>query len=1148
MTHTDRFEDRLAALSPAKRALLELRLKQGRAQSSVGVGGFPPIGRRVVGDSTPLSFAQQRLWFLEQLAPGSPLYNVPCRAWLTGHLNVDALRRALEELVARHEALRTRIGTVEGNPVQVVMPPYAIDLPVTDLTALSKVDQKVTVRRLGTEEARRVFDLARGPLLRAGLLRLSEVEHALLLTLHHIVSDGWSIGVLFRELGVLYDAYARGEPSPLPELPIQYADYAVAQREWLQGPVLERELAYWKRQFATLPPTLELPTDRPRPAGGTHRGARIPFTVPATLTQQLHAVGAREGATLYMTLLAAFKVLIARHTGQDDIVVGSPIAGRTRPETEGLIGFFVNSLPLRTDVSGDPAFLQLLARVREGALGAYAHQELPFEKLVEELGPQRDLTHAPLFRVMFVLQSTPRSQRRLPGLRLRQIEIDKGMAKFDLTMKLAEDASGLRGVISYDADLFDAATVEAMARHYQVLLESIAADPSRRVSQLPLVTAGERELVVVEWNQTARDYPRNRCVHQLVEDQAARRPNAPAVILGDRQLTYGALNTRANQLARRLRQCGVGPDLRVGLYADRSLELMIGLLAILKAGGAYVPLDPSYPDERLRQMLADAGARVLLADPALLKRELGCKPPEGITVVPLGPAASPLDDQGGGNLSVGASALNLAYVMYTSGSTGTPKGVAVPHRALINFSLAAAREYRMTGADRVLQFSSIGSDLSADEIFPAWASGAALVLRAPGPPPVGAELVDTIRRGGVTVLSLPTAYWHGWVEELSFAPRQLPPTLRLVIVGGERARAVALDRWRRVASGQLRWLNTYGPTEATVEATIYEPVAADPVLDGREVPIGHPIANTRVYVLDQRMQPVPIGAPGELYLGGEGVARGYIGRPGVTAERFLPDPFGADPGGRLYRTGDRVRFATDGNLVFLGRLDDQIKIRGFRIEPGEVEAVLAGHPAVRACAVGACQASTGDSRLVAYVVVAQEPPPDAGALRRFLAARLPEPMLPTEFMFLEALPVLANGKLNRRALPAGSGSRPGPEAGHVPPRTRIEEQIAAIWRAVLGLERVGAHDNFFELGGHSLLATQVIARLRAELEIELPLRSLFEAPTVAGLAEQVEAIHRLLEEITGLGASEVRAQLSPPEPSLLRESQRRRKVGEGSKE
>ena len=1118
MSHADRFEDRLAALSSAKRALLELRLRQGRAQASAG-GGFPPIPRRASADWAPLSFAQQRLWFLEQLAPGSALYNVPCRAWLTGSLDVEALRRALAELVARHETLRTRIGTVDGHPVQVILPPGTIDLPVTDLTDLPRADQQAVVRRLATEEARRVFDLARGPLIRASLLRLSDTEHALLLTLHHLVSDGWSVGVLFRELGVLYEASVRGVPSSLAELPIQYADYAVAQREWLQGPVLERELAYWRRQFATLPPPLELPTDRPRPAGGAHRGARTTFTIPAALVRQLHALAAREDATPYMTLLAAFKALIARYTGQVDIVVGSPIAGRTRPETEGLIGFFVNTLALRTDVSGDPTFLELLARVREAALGAFAHQELPFERLVEDLGPQRDLTHAPLFRVMFVLQSTPRSRRQLPGLELRHIEIDKGMANFDLTLKLSTEGEGLRGVISYDADLFHAATVEGMARHFLVLLDSVVEDPSRRVSALPLITAGERAQALAEWNATASEYPRDRCVHQLFEDRAARTPEAPGVIMGDRQLTYGELNARANRLARRLRHHGVGPDTAVGLYGDRSPELMVALLAILKAGGAYLPLDPTYPDERLRGMLQDAGARVLLADPGLLERGLARLLPAGTTVVPLG-AAEDSDHDAGENLPGSSTALNLAYVMYTSGSSGTPKGVAVPHRALVNFSLAAAREYRMTAADRVLQFASLGSDISADEIFPAWASGAAVVLRAPGPPPAAAELVEAIRRAGVSVTSLPTAYWHGWVEELSLVSQRLPATLRLVIVGGERAHAAALERWRLLA-GPVRWLNTYGPTEATVEATAYEPPSASGEGRVREVPIGRPVANTRVYVLDQAMEPVPVGVAGELYIGGDGLARGYVGRPGLTAERFVPDPFAAEAGGRLYRTGDRVRMSRDGQLVFLGRVDDQIKIRGFRVEPGEIEAVLAEHPAIRACAVAAQVAPAGEIRLVAYAVPAREPAPDRGELRRFLAKRLPEPMLPTEYVLVDALPLLPNGKLNRRALPAVHDTRSRADVGYVAPRTEIEAAIAAIWAAVLRLERVGVHDNFFDLGGHSLLATQVVARVRAQLEVELPLRSLFEAPTVAGLAEQVEAIHRLLDEITSLGAGDV---------------------------
>ena len=1095
---------RLAGLSSAKRALLELRLKENSAELESALGVIPSIGPRLRSGPAPLSFAQQRLWFLDQLDPHSAAYNVPCRARLSGVLDRAALQRALETVVQRHESLRTIFPAVDGEPSQVVRPAGPCDLPVFDLSILAPSQREAEIQSLAMGEARRPFDLAVGPLFRTRLLRLNEEEHLLLLTVHHIASDGWSVGLLFRELGTLYEAYSAGESPALPELPIQYADYAVWQRAWLQGPVLDRQLTYWKRHFRTLPAPLDLATDHPRPEVQTHRGARVRFALPRELVERLKALGLREGTTPFMTLLAAFQVLLARYTDRDDIVVGSPIAGRTRPETEGLIGFFINTLALRCDLSGDPVFPELLGRVREMALGAYANQDLPFEKLVEELQPERDLSHAPLFQVMFALQNAPRSERRLRGLTMEHMEIDKGTAKFDLGLRLAEEAEGLRGVLSYNTDLFDSSTIERMAGHYRVLLDGIAANPSRRISALPLLTEAERRHVLVTANATAQLYSSDRCIHELIEEQAARTPEAIAVRSPQGTLSYDELNQRGNRLAHSLRLLGVVPDMRVGLCGTRSTELLIGLLGILKAGGAYVPIDPDSPRERLVGLLEDARAELLVIQEELVGTGLADDLASTVRrVVPIGPP-SPTDLlQRYENFRSGVTPDNLAYVMYTSGSTGVPKGVLVPHLAVVNLSSAAAVQYGLGPADRVLHLASLTSDFSVEELFPAWLSGAGVVVPPPGPLSGGTDFCDLLKHDRISILLLPTAFWHTWVEELHQSRQSVPATLRVVSIGGEQVRPETFDLWQTLRTGRVRWFNTYGPTETTVEATLYEP-AASLRLGGSTLPIGRPIANTSVYVLDRRLQPVSVGVPGELCIGGDGLARGYLGRPALTAQRFVPDPFGPGPGARLYRTGDRVRRRIDGTLEFIGRVDQQVKIRGYRVELGEVEGLLGRYPSVREGVVVAREDSPGDRRLVAYVVPTTDPPPTGSELRRFLAERLPEYMLPASFVFLGSLPVTPTGKVNRSALPPPDQARPSLEQAFVGPRTPAEATIAEIWASVLRVERVGVDDNFFALGGHSLLATQVVSRMRAALGVDVPLRALFETPTISDLAQRVD--------------------------------------------
>jgi len=1074
----------------------------------------PPIVPVPRDQPLPLSFAQQRLWFLDQLEPGSASYNLPEAVRLTGALNVGALERALNEIVRRHEALRTTFTlTADGRPLQVIAPALTLALAVTDLSALPAPQREAEATRLATAEAQRPFDLAAGPLVRAGLLRLAAAEHILLLTLHHIVGDDWSSSVLTQELAALYDAFSHGRPSPLPDLRLQYADFAAWQRGWLQGEVLETQLGYWRRQLAGAPPVLELPTDRPRPAVQTFNGAYQSFTLPASLTRQLKAFTQREGATLFMTLLAAFDALVQRYSGQTDFTIGTPIANRNRADIEGLIGFFVNTLVMRGDFADTPTFRQALRRGREAALGAYAHQDVPFEKLVDALQPRRDLSRPPLFQVMFILQTAARPRGAVtpvPGLTLEPLVVHMGTSNFDLTLALEQTGAGLSGAIEYNADLFDEATIARLARHFRALLAGALADPDQPVAALPLLSDSERRQILVDWNATAADFPRDRCVHHLFEVQAARQPDALAVVeAAGAALTYAELDRRAEQLAHHLRGLGVGPETLVGLAVERSPEMLVGLLGILKAGGAYLPLDPAYPPERLAFMLQDSGTRLVLTQ----SRFAALLPASAAQTLRLDADWPTIAQTPATDSWPQTTPDSLAYVIYTSGSTGTPKGVAVTHGNLVNHNLAVVAAFGLSPADRVLQFATLNFDTAAEEIFPTWAAGATLVLRPAGPPPSGAELRQLSADRGLTVLDLPTAYWHAWVGELELSGAQLPESLRLVVVGGEAALAERLVAWRRRAGGRVRWLNTYGPTEGTIIASLYEP--REPGLDGRAIPIGRPIANAQLYILDARQQPVPVGVVGELHIGGRGVARGYLNRPELTAEKFIElalddgrriedeaaDGRPPSPVQRLYRTGDLARFRPDGNVEFLGRGDEQVKVRGFRIELGEVESALLAHPAVKQAAVLA--RGRAEKQLVACVV----PADGEGAalpeqLRAHLQARLPEYMRPTAFVVLDQLPLTPNAKVDRRAL-AARVAEAAPDssapAGQTAPRNPTEETLAAVWAQVLGLPRVGVHANFFELGGDSILSIQVIARA-AQAGLRLTPRQLFEHPTVAGLA------------------------------------------------
>jgi amino acid adenylation domain-containing protein len=1103
---SDGTAQRLAALSPEQRALLEIRLKQA-GLALPEVDGIP---RRMPGVAAPLSFAQERLWFLEQLEPGT--YNVPQNLRLTGPLQLEALRESFGHIVRRHEVFRTSFPAPNGHPQQMIVSDLDVPLPITDLGALPQGERELAARRLMREQARRPFDLERGPLFRISVLRITPQEHILLLCLHHIICDAWSMEVIVRELGELYQTLARGDRPVLPELPIQYSDYAHWQRRRLDGEVLEDQLAYWRKQLAGAPTTLALPTDYPRPAVRSYRGAKQSVDLSASLTARLRALAQGEGATLFMAVLAAFQALLARYTGQEDIVVGSPMSGRSRVETEGLVGLFLNTLAFRTDCSGNPTYRQLLSRVREVALAAYSHQELPFEKLVEALRPERSLTQTPLFQVMFVMHGKPRTRPLRSIVKLRSPGAGTGTAKFDLTLSGQETASGLRLSMRYTTDLFEAATIAGMLGHFQKLLEGIVENPDRPLSDLPLLSDEERDLLLVSWNATATDVPRNQSVHRLFEEQAARTPQAVAVAAGDEQLSYRELDRRANQLARYLRARGVGPDIRVGVCVDRSLNLMIALLGVLKAGGAYVALDPAYPEERLRFLLRDAQMPVLLTD----NRTQAVLPiGEAATVVNLDRERRSLAREPDQPVASGIAAEHLAYVIYTSGSTGIPKGVAITHGNAVAFLTWARQTTSAAAGARVLATTSINFDLSVYEIFGTLSWGGTVLLA--GSALELQERPDLRVQGAATLLNtVPSA--AAALVRLGAVPAGL---VRINLAGEPLPRDLVEKLY---AHGAEVVYNLYGPSETTTYST------AACIAQGGSVPpeIGRFIANTRGYVLDPQLAPVPIGVPGELYLGGSGVARGYLGKPALTAERFVPDPFGpsagAEVGGRLYRTGDRVRWRPNGTLEYLGRMDHQLKLRGFRIEPGEIEVVLGQHPAVQTAVVSPREDASGEVRLVAYVV--PERPVDANELRRFLGQRLPEYMVPTAIVPLESLPLLPNGKLDRAALPPPDQSRSDLDENYNAPHTAVERMLADAWTEVLGVHRVGVHDNFFELGGHSLLATRVMARVQAAAGVELPVRVLFEEPTVEGMARRIEAIHQMVEEIASMGADEIQAQAS----------------------
>jgi len=1035
--------------------------------------------RRSQRDLAPVSFAQRRLWFISQLHPADCTYNIPSALRLKGRLDVPALERALNEIIRRHESLRTTFAVVNGDVSQKIALPSRYSLLVEDLSDLAADERDEKARHRVHEEARRPFDLLKGPLLRVNLLHLNRDEHIALVMMHHIISDGWSADIFERELTTLYEAYVNQQPSPLDELKIQYGDYASWQHEWLCGERVAAELSYWRNQLDGAPRVLELPVTRPRPAVQTLAGRTESFELQAGVSRRIRQLCQQEGVTLLMLLLAAFKVLLYRYTGQRDLIVGTPIAGRNRKELESLIGCFINTLALRTRLTDSMTFQELLRQVRETALDAYAHQDLPFEKIVEEMHPERNLSHAPLVQLMFGLGRGQERQEcaHVAGLTWSTVEIESITAKFDLTLEMFDIGERISGSFEYSTDLFDQATIKDMAVHFQTMLGSIVSNPSERISHLQLLSEAERGQLLREWNEIGTPVPVAHPFQQLFEKQAAQTPQATALEFARKGMSYDDLNRRANQLAHYLRASGVRPEMLVAILLERSAEMVVALIAVLKAGGAYLPLDPSYPRERLAFMLKDAKANVVLTQSCLADLL-----PEIDTVICLDLCHKVINQESEQNPDLMAEDDNLAYVIYTSGTTGQPKGVMVSHKGLSNLAAAQLETFHITSEHRIPQFASLGFDASIFEIALALCTGATLYV-SEREALLGPGLIQLLRDRAITTATLPPSV-------LAVLPSEQLAELRTVTVAGEACPAALVAQW---AVGGRRFFNAYGPTEATVWASVAECSEGH-----RNPPIGRPIPGAQIYLLDQNMELVPVGVPGELFIGGEGIARGYLDRPDLTADQFMPHPFADQAGARLYRTGDLGRYLPDGQIEFLGRLDRQIKIRGFRIELGEVESVLRQHPAVQDMFMAAREDIPGRRRLIAYVVPKPKTVCQTTELRSFLTDRLPDHMVPSAFLLLEALPLNAHGKVDQRHLPSPEPFKV--EGGkYTAPRTAVEKVMSRIWAEVLNVERVSIHDNFFALGGDSILSLQLITQAR-HAGLELTPRQLFQYQTIAELA------------------------------------------------
>jgi amino acid adenylation domain-containing protein len=1098
MGHEKDIEKRLQTLTPAQRKLFEQRL----IERSSAAGRANMITRRGKEGPTELSYAQELLWLLSQVFDDGIAYNAPGAFQLSGPLDLDVLAKALEGLVERHEILRTTYQVIDAKPAQVFGPAQPVEINIVDLRGLPADEQQTRSQSILTNESRYRFDLVNGPMMRPTVIRLATDEHILMLNMHHIATDGYSRTAIYRDLTLLYEAFSRGLPSPLTPLQIQYADYAVWQRAWLDQGIADVQLEYWKRKLARAPSRLDLPTDFTRPPVRSWVGDNMSLMLDLASRETLRGTARRGDATLFVALLATFGVLLGRYSGQDDIVVGTPFAGRNRTELESMVGYFINPLALRLDLSGDPTFSELLSRVRETTLEAFAHADVPYESVVRATNPQRDLSQTPVFQAMMVFHNpawqTERPKFEPEGIRCAEISHEKGWAKFDVLVGMSERTTGLNTTWEYSTELFKPSTVHRMMEHYRTLVESAGANPDRPISRLSMLSESERAKVLVSWNAHADPLPERDSIKQLFEEQVARTPDADAVIFGDGRLTFDELNRRANRIAALLRDRGVGPGTLVGILMEKSLDLVPAVLGVVKAGGAYIPLDPMYPSDRIEFMVADADPKLVLTH----EKHLTALPGTGAAMLALD-APGVLNGTSDQNPPTVAGPDDLAYIIYTSGSTGQPKGAMIANRSLVSAHFAYERAYRLSELKGHLQMASFSFDVFTGDLIRSLLVGAKLVLcpiEVVIDPP---RLYELTVREGVDAAEFVPATATLLFEYVDREHKRLDH-MRLIIVSSEAWRNEKYRFFKGLCGPNTRLINAYGLTEATIDSTWFEPAADAELLPGRFVPIGRALDNTRIYVLDANLDPQPIGIPGELCVGGVAVARGYLNRPELSAEKFVPDPFSDEAGALLYRTGDLARWLPDGTIDFLGRTDRQLKIRGFRIEPGEIEAVLERHPGVRGAAVIDREDPHGETRLVAYFEAAGGSP-EASDLRAFIADHVPNYMIPSAYVGLTELPQTPNGKVDRDALPAPEWDRAAAADEFVAPQTESERRIAEIWSEVLSVEQIGINDNFFALGGHSLLAMQVMSRLRDQLGVTLTLRAIFDSPTVMELAAAVDA-------------------------------------------
>ena len=1073
-------------ITGSKTEILSLLLRHNSMEIERESMSLKPVSRTI---NIPLSYSQQRLWILDQLERTSAYNN--CIAFnVIGSLHVAALEDSFNEIIRRHEILRTNFVSIEGQAYQIIRPKMAISLNKISFQHLSKGEQLFEIEKFASEKALQVFDIEKDPLMRVILIQLAPNEHVLIFIIHHIISDGWSMSVLTHELISLYEAFIKNKPSPLKELEIQYADFAVWQRKWLKGGILDNLLTYWKKNLKGAPPLLNIPTDRLYPSVQSFHGHRIQFNFDINLIQKIKDIGQQSETTLFMILFTIYTILLFRYSNQEDIVVGTPIANRNFKEIEPLIGFFVNTLVLRIDLSGNPKFSELLHQVRQTALDAYAHQDLPFEKLVEELQPDRNLSHSPIFQTMFVFQNTPAEKLQLPELSLTPLRIKSPTSKFDLTMFTEETEQGLRGEIEYNTDLFDEITIRRMIDHFRNLLKGIVSNPDQRISELPLLSEAEKNRLLVEWNDTKADYPHNKCIHQLFEEQVERSPDAVAVVFEDQTLTYRELNSRANQLANYLQSLGVGPEVLVGICVERSLEMVIGLLGILKAGGAYVPIDPLYPEKRRDFMVTDSQVKVLLTQKELIDKFVKFN---NVQTISLDTEWDIISQNNKQNLTGKVESNNLVYMIYTSGSTGKPKGVMNTHKGVCNRLTWMQNVFLLKQSDCVMQKTPFSFDVSVWEFFWPLLNGSRLVLIKPDGQRDCIYLANLISENKISIIHFVPSMLRIFLD----APNiDKCDCLRLVICSGE---ALHFDIQECFFSRfKCDLYNLYGPTEAAIDVTFWR---CNKNSNLGTVPIGRPISNIQIYILDQHLQLLPVGVPGELYIGGDGLARGYFNQPGLTDEKFISNPFNYKHKDRIYKTGDLARYLFDGNLEYIGRSDNLVKIRGLRIEIGEVETVISRHPAVREVLVIVTEDKLEyDKRLIAYIVYNNRENVSDNQIRHYLKERLPDYMIPNHFIELDSIPLTLNGKIDRNALSLTSKSISANTKDFIPPRDLEEYKLAYLWKNILNIHPIGVRDNFFDLGGHSLLAVCLMAQIQQFFGKTLPLATLFQNPTVEQLA------------------------------------------------